>query len=106
MTSPVLLSECRLEVLTIDRYLVLFLFFAERARNSVISRTGSVALLSAGCEATLGLDSVEEALGIETTLDKGSPDIRAKMAPRVDLNATAPLVRHLQIERIISIYAS
>ena len=77
----VLRSECRLEVLIADRYLVLFLIFAETTRIEAISCIGSTSFLSIGRETTLGADSIEEALGVETSLDRGSPDIGAKATP-------------------------
>ena len=62
----------------------------KRPEVDVVSRTGSVALLSAGCEATSGADSVEEALGVETSLDRGSPTMGVKKAPEYILMLLFP----------------
>ena len=54
------------------------------------SYEGSIAALSTGRKATSGADSVEEALGIKTSLDKGSPDIGPKVVPETILTLLLP----------------
>ena len=41
--------------------------------------------MSIGREATSGVDSFEEVLGVETSLDKGSPDMGTKVALEIVL---------------------
>ena len=77
----VLRSECKLEVLAADHYLILFLF-TETTRSRRHSHIGFMVLLPTRSKATSGADSVEEVLGIETSLDRGSLAIAAKAAPK------------------------
>ena len=85
----ILRGKRRLEVPIADRY---FLSSSSlwRPKVGVVSRAGSIALLSIGHEATSGADSVEEVLGVETSLDKGSPNIGAKAVPEIVLTLMLP----------------
>ena len=61
----------RFEVATANHYLLFYVY--RRPEVDTASYLASTAPLSTGQEATSGAGSVEEALGMETSIDKGSP---------------------------------
>ena len=56
----------------------------------IASCSGSAAPLSTGQEATSRAVSVEEVLGVETSLDKGSLDMGMKAVPEAALTLLLP----------------
>ena len=56
----------------------------------VASYAGSIAPLPTVLEATLGANSIEEVLGSETSLDKGSLDMGVKVVPEKTLMLLLP----------------
>ena len=87
--STVLWGERRLEILAADRYFLIF-FLAMMTQGRHRLTCGLYSILSTGREATSGTYSVEEALGVETSLDKGSPNMGVKAAPEIVLMLLLP----------------
>ena len=79
----------RLEVATTNCYLLPF-SLALATRSGHLLLRGSTAPLAAGREATSGTDSMEEVLGVETSLDRGSPDMGVKAVPEIALMLLLP----------------
>ena len=80
----------RYEVAAADRYLLLLLDLDLKPRGRGGLLSGSAASLSIRREATSGTNSAEEALGVETSLYSGSPDIGLNVVPEVALALLLP----------------